>query len=74
MTATTEKFLDIDQIEHQFPEVLEDIGFPVTLLHKHSHAPMDTMLVFDKGFKSAEYRSSIEMNQYYPCSWYLEGG
>lgn len=49
------KFLDINQIEHRFPEQLQNIGFPVTLLHNHPHAPANYVLCYKTGFTFAEY-------------------
>ncbi len=40
----SDKFIDINTIEHVFPEEIKNIGFPVTLLHNYPHAPVNSLL------------------------------
>ena len=51
----SEKFLDITKIEHAFPEEINHVGFSVTLLHNHRHAPSGYVLCYKRGFIEAEY-------------------
>ena len=69
----SERFLDINQILHTFPDELKDIGFSTTLLHNHAHAPSSSALVYFDNFTRSEYFSSDKIEQFYPCSWYLKG-
>lgn len=67
------RFLNIDKVfEHRFPEELHKIGFSITLLHNHSHAPKDSCLVYSEDFQEGIYRLRGELKSYYPCSWFLE--
>lgn len=50
------KFLDINAIEHSFSEEVSNIGFNVTLLHNHPHALPNHCLVYSKDFKKATYK------------------
>ncbi len=67
----SERFLNINKVFHTFPEELQNIGFSITLLHKHKHAPSSSVLVFFKNFTCSEYLGLDKIDQYYPCSWYL---
>lgn len=66
------KFLDINTLEHHFPTNVECIGFPVTLLHNHAHAPPGHYLVYRKDFSIADYLPANEAEKYHPCSWFME--
>lgn len=69
------KFLDINTLEHRFPEKLKNIGFPVTLLHNHPHCPTDYVLVYEDNFTKSTYKPRKEAEtKYYACSWFLENG
>jgi hypothetical protein len=54
------KFLDINKIQHRFPEKLKGLNIPVTLLHNHEHCPPHFVLVYEKDFTQAIYRSTEE--------------
>jgi hypothetical protein len=65
-------FTDINKmVGHSFPEEIINIGFSVTLLHNHSHAPPNSFLVYSQDFSEASYLSSSQLHSFYPCSWYL---
>jgi hypothetical protein len=66
----SDKFLDINKLEHSFPEELKSVGFAVTLLHNHSHAGSG-FLVYAKDYKTARYLDKSSCKFYKPCSWYL---
>lgn len=68
------EFIEIDQVSHRFPQEIKEIGFSTTLLHHHSHAPPDSVLVYMKDFSKAEYRPLAEARSYFPCSWYWSNG
>lgn len=68
------KFIDIEKSLHAFPEEVANINFSVTLLHYHKHAHAGTFLVYLKDFSKAEYVPLKEINEYYPCSWFLKNG
>lgn len=68
------KFVDIRSGEHHFPSTVDSIGFPVTLLHNHSHAPAGYYLVYRSGFTLAEYLPREEAEKAVPCSWFMEDG
>ncbi len=66
------RFVDINKAQqHRFPEEVHNIGFSVTLLHNHSHAPKHSCLTYSEDFKTAEYLAQAELQKYYPCSWFL---
>jgi hypothetical protein len=68
-----ERFVDINQVHHRFPEELKDIGFATTLLHNHPHVPSGYFLVYKNDFTTAEYLPLTKItNNYFPCSWYLD--
>jgi uncharacterized protein YlxW (UPF0749 family) len=52
----SDKFIDINTIEHVFPEEIKNIGFPVTLLHNHPHAPVNSLLIYKNNFSVSEYQ------------------
>lgn len=69
------KFLDISSINHRFPEKIKGLGIPVTLLHNHSHAPKNSVLVYQKDFSISTYLSESEAKEnFFPCSWFIENG
>lgn len=72
--VSSQKFLDINKIQHVFPEEINCVGFAVTLLHNHPHAPSNYVLCYKKGFTEAVYLPRKETNQLVPCSWFLENG
>lgn len=66
------KFININGAEHTFPEEVNNIGFSVTLLHNHPHAPLNYVLCYMKGFTTAEYLPREKAELMTPCSWYME--
>jgi len=54
------QFVDINKVEHRFPEDLKGCGFSVTLLHNHHHCPTDFVLVYQKDYSEAVYLSKAE--------------
>lgn len=67
------KFLDIESLEHRFPSSLRGLGIPVTLLHNHGHCPADYVLVYTDDYSVSTYTPRQEAEQkYHPCSWYLD--
>ena len=62
----SQKFLDINQLEHKFPEKLKSIGFGVTLLHNHPHARPGYKLLYSHDFKSARYVDEQNSQIYTP--------
>jgi hypothetical protein len=51
----SDKFLDINSLEHRFPEEVAKIGFATALLHNHDHASPNSYLVYRNDFTEAEY-------------------
>lgn len=72
MSAGTisQKFVDINKVVHKFPQELTEIGFSVTLLHNHPHAPKNYVLLYENDFTKSRYVSLEEAEEYFPCSWY----
>ncbi len=68
------KFVDISALEHHFPNNVNTIGFAVTLLHNHRHAPPHHYLLYRNHFDIAEYLPASEAQKYTPCSWFIEEG
>jgi len=69
------RFLPIDTLEYRFPAEVKELGYSLTLLHHHSHAPSGYVLLFEAGFDKSIYKQKTEVEQMgYPCSWYLEDG
>jgi hypothetical protein len=66
----SDKFLDINESEHEFPDQIKTIGFSVTLLHNHGHAPMNHVLCYKSGFTLAEYQPKEKARLLTPCSWF----
>lgn len=51
---------------------MSKIGFAVTLLHTHKHAPTNSVLTYQKGWRTAKYFPiEIANRDYFPCAWYL---
>lgn len=66
------RFVDIDQLEHRFPNDVRELGVSVTLLHSHHHCKENYVLVFKSNFTKSSYHTYEEAAQnYYPCSWLL---
>jgi hypothetical protein len=66
------RFVDIDQLEHRFPNNVKELGVSVTLLHSHHHCKKNQVLVFESNFKESSYHTYEEaVKNYFPCSWLL---
>ena len=44
------RFVDIDQLEHRFPNNVKELGVSVTLLHSHHHCKKNHAMVFKFNF------------------------
>ena len=70
----SDRFLDINGLEHRYPEEVAKIGFATALLHNHDHASPNSYLVYRNNFTEAEYMPLNQASSFYSCSWYMEDG